>query len=110
MDEYGQFFRVATTSNKDGTTSNNLFVLNFYLNAYGSLTGIAPTQRIYSVRYVRKRCYIVTFRQIDPFFVISLKDHRRPIILGELKVPGFSRYLHPYDETTIVGLGRQATN
>jgi uncharacterized secreted protein with C-terminal beta-propeller domain len=43
MDEYGQFFRVATTSNKDGTTSNNLFVLNFYLNAYGSLTGIAPT-------------------------------------------------------------------
>lgn len=51
---------------------------------------------------------MVTFRQIDPFFVISFSNHRRPRILGELKVPGFSNYLHPYDETTIIGLGRQA--
>ncbi len=51
---------------------------------------------------------MVTFRQVDPFFVISLKNHRKPKLLGELKVPGFSRYLHPYDETTIIGFGRDA--
>jgi uncharacterized secreted protein with C-terminal beta-propeller domain len=51
---------------------------------------------------------LVTFQQIDPFFVISLKNHRKPAILGQLKVTGFSRYLHPYDETSIIGLGRQA--
>lgn len=83
--------------------------MNYYLNPYGSLTGIAPTEEIKSARYVRKRCYLVTFRQVDPFFVISLRDHRNPTILGELKVTGFSTYLHPYDETTIIGLGRQAT-
>ena len=50
----------------------------------------------------------MTFRQVDPFYVISLKNHKKPEILGELKVPGFSRYLHPYDENTIIGLGREA--
>lgn len=55
-----------------------------------------------------RRLYLVTFRQIDPFFVISLANHKKPVVLGELKIPGFSRYLHPYDENTIVGLGRQA--
>ena len=54
--------------------------------------------------------YLVTFRQIDPFFVISLADHRNPTILGELKITGFSRYLHPYDENTIIGFGRQASS
>jgi uncharacterized secreted protein with C-terminal beta-propeller domain len=51
---------------------------------------------------------MVTFRQVDPFFVISLSNHKKPVVLGELKVPGFSRYLHPYDEETIIGLGRDA--
>lgn len=51
---------------------------------------------------------MVTFRQIDPFFVISLKNHKRPKILGQLKIPGFSRYLHPYDDDYIIGFGRQA--
>lgn len=53
-----------------------------------------------------RKLYLVTFRQIDPFFVISFVNHNRPVVLGELKIPGFSRYLHPYDENTIVGIGR----
>lgn len=78
------------------------------MNAYGSLTGIAPGERIFSARYVLTRLYLVTFRQIDPFFVISLKKHKHPKILGQLKIPGFSRYLHPFNDDYIVGLGRQA--
>jgi uncharacterized secreted protein with C-terminal beta-propeller domain len=56
------------------------------------------------------RLYLVTFRQVDPFFTISLANPRMPIILGQLKVPGFSKYLHPYDNTTIIGIGRDATS
>lgn len=52
---------------------------------------------------------MVTFRQVDPFFVVDLSNHYYPQVIGELKIPGFSRYLHPYDETTIIGLGRDAT-
>jgi len=89
--------RVATTINSASPTTNNVFCLDYFLGKYGELTGIAPTERIFSARYVGKRLYLVTFRQVDPFFVISLANHRKPKILGELKVPGFSRYLHPYD-------------
>lgn len=59
---------------------------------------------------MEKRLYLVTFRQVDPFFAISLQNHKKPKILGELKVPGFSRYLHPFDDDTIIGFGRQADN
>lgn len=78
------------------------------MNEIGWLKGIAPSERIFSARFVDRRLYLVTFRQIDPFFVISFQNHRRPKILGELKITGFSRYLHPYDQDTIIGLGRQA--
>lgn len=108
LDEYGQFLRIATTSFDSGVSTNNVFVLNYFLRPYGSLTDVARTETIFSCRYVGKRLYLVTFRRTDPFFVISLRNHRAPKILGELKVTGFSNYLHPYDETTIIGLGRQA--
>lgn len=52
---------------------------------------------------------MVTFRQVDPFFVIDLSNPSLPKILGELKIPGFSTYLHPYDDNTIIGLGRDTT-
>lgn len=94
--------------NKFGTTQNNIYSLGYYLQPYGLLGGVAPGERIFSARYVDRRLYLVTFRQVDPFFVISFANHRRPKILGQLKVPGFSRYLHPYDEETVIGLGRQA--
>lgn len=108
LDEYGPYLRVAATLNKNGQNSNSVYTLGYYMRPYGELSNIAPGERIFSARYVNKRLYMVTFRQVDPFFVISLANHKRPKILGELKVPGFSRYLHPYDEETIIGFGRQA--
>ena len=108
LDEAGRFLRIATTNFNGGTWSSNVFVLNYYLRLHGSLTDIAPSEKIYSCRYVGTRLYMVTFRQIDPFFVISLSDPRSPRILGELKITGFSKFLYPYDEDTIIGIGRQA--
>lgn len=117
MDEYDNVLRVATTLNQRWSSftsnveesSNNVFTLDKNLNMLDSKTGIAKTERIFSTRFIQDKLYMVTFRQVDPFFVIDLKDPENINVLGELKIPGFSRYLHPYDETTIIGIGRDAT-
>lgn len=88
---------------------NNLYVLNSELKVIGSVEGLAEGEQIYSVRFMGDRAYMVTFRQVDPFFAIDLSNPSSPKVLGELKIPGFSRYLHPYDENVIIGIGRDAT-
>lgn len=88
---------------------NNVYALDSDLEVIGSLEGLAEGERIFSTRFMGDRLYMVTFRQVDPFFVIDLSDPRNIRELGELKIPGFSRYLHPYDENTIIGIGREAT-
>lgn len=110
MDEYNGFFRIATTKWTNDGSKNNLYSLNMSLNIVGELEGLAPGERIYSARFMGDRCYLVTFKQIDPFFVIDLSSPTDPKVLGELKIPGFSGYLHPYDENHIIGIGKQDGN
>jgi uncharacterized secreted protein with C-terminal beta-propeller domain len=109
MDEYKGKFRIATTSESysmHGTTlSNNVYVLDNELKIIGSLEKIAKDESIYSARFMGDKLYLVTFQRIDPFFVIDLSENK-PKILGELKIPGFSQYLHPYDENHVIGIGR----
>ncbi|MFB5605600.1 MAG: beta-propeller domain-containing protein, partial [Nitrosarchaeum sp.] len=109
MDESGNRFRVATTSESFSRTgsmpSSNVFVLDEDLKLVGSLTKIAPEERIYSARFMDDKLYLVTFKQVDPFFVIDLSADS-PKILGELKIPGFSNYLQPYDKNHIIGIGK----
>ena len=110
MDEYNGFFRMATTKWTNAGSQNNLFVLNMSLNIVGELPNLAPGERIYSARFMSDRCYLVTFKQVDPFFVIDLTNPTEPEVLGYLKIPGFSGYLHPYDENHIIGIGKQDNN
>ena len=102
-------FRIATTISDNWTTtddtSNRLYVLDEDLKLIGKLEGLAKGEKIYSVRYMGDRAYIVTFKQVDPLFVIDLSDGKNPKVLGELKIPGYSTYLHPYDENHIIGFG-----
>ncbi|MGE4282279.1 MAG: beta-propeller domain-containing protein [Clostridia bacterium] len=102
MDETGKYFRIATTTN----TSNSLYVLDDTVNIIGRLEDIAPGEKIYSVRFMGNRAYMVTFKTVDPLFVIDLKDPQKPSVLGALKIPGYSDYLHPYDENHIIGFGK----
>jgi uncharacterized secreted protein with C-terminal beta-propeller domain len=105
MDELEGYFRVATSESYRQT---NVYVLDEDLEVVGSLEGLAPNERMYSARFVGDRCYLVTFKKVDPFFVIDLSDPESPTVLGELKIPGYSEYLHPYDENHIIGLGIDA--
>lgn len=102
MDEHNGYFRIATTENGN---ASNMFVLNKTLNKSGEIRGIAPEERIYSVRFMGDKAYMVTFRVTDPLYAIDLKNPQKPVILGELKIPGYSNYLHPYDENHLIGIG-----
>ncbi len=90
------------------TTANHVYILDSNLKIVGKIEDLAPGERIYSVRFIGGKGYMVTFRQIDPLFVIDLTPGN-PKVLGYLKIPGVSDYLHPYDETHIIGIGRDAT-
>ncbi len=111
MDEYNNNLRVATTSNVYTTRGsyeyNNVFVLDSGMKTIGELTHIAEQETIYSTRFMGDRLYMVTFKRIDPFFVIDLSTPNNPKILGKLKIPGYSDYLHPYDRDYIIGVGKE---
>lgn len=117
MDEFEDVLRVGTTVNgrwssfeKERTEStNHVLTLDSDLDVLDHLADLAEGERIYSTRFMSDKLYMVTFRQVDPFFVIDLSNPENIKAMGELKIPGFSRYLHPYDENTIIGIGRDAT-
>ena len=105
IDEYDGNLRVATTLGSGDKTENRLYIYDKDLNEIGKIDNMANGEEIYSVRFIGKVGYIVTFKEIDPLFVIDLSDPTRPEIKGELKIPGYSSYIHPYDETHIIGIG-----
>lgn len=109
MDEHNGYFRVATTEgdswDESKPSKNHLIVFDKNLTQVGALSDLAKGERIYSARFMGDRIYIVTFKETDPLFVIDASEPSNPTILGELKIPGFSNYLHPYDENHIIGFG-----
>ncbi len=100
IDEKGEYIRVATTTG----TANSIYVLDKNLKEISKITDIAKGETIQSVRYIGDYGYVVTFRQTDPLFVIDFGDMKNPKIVGELKIPGFSSYLHPFNGY-LVGIG-----
>src|SRR3989344_5497657 len=112
MDEFEGNFRIATTTggfSGVGNSLNHLYVLNEDLDIVGSVEDIAQGERIYSARFVGDKAYMVTFRQVDPLYVIDLSDPTEPEILGYLKVTGFSNYLQPIGDNLLLGIGREAS-
>jgi len=113
MDEHDGYFRIATTTGhvarilEQTTSKNHVYVLDMNLSIVGKLENLAPGEKIYSARFMGDRCYLVTFVKTDPLFVIDLNEPTNPAVLGELKIPGYSDYLHPYDENHIIGVGKE---
>lgn len=102
MDEYNSYFRIATRNDY----SSSVYVLDGDMKICGRIEGIAPREDIYASRFMGDRLYLVTFKIIDPLFVISLENPKKPTVLGKLKIPGYSEYIHPLDENHIIGFGK----
>ena len=111
IDEYNGYLRIATTTGSWGDSlSNQLYVLDDSLKVVGEITGIAKGETIKSVRFTGDTGYVVTFEQTDPLFVIDLSNPEKPEIKGDLKIPGFSAYLHPVGDNLLLGVGVDGTN
>ncbi len=92
----------------DSKEYNSLYIYNDSLELTGCIENLAPDEQIKSARLMGNVGYFVTFRQTDPLFSVDLSDPANPKVLGELKIPGFSTYLHPYGEGLLLGIGYDA--
>ncbi len=115
LDEYEGYLRAAVTISGSAVfigraeSVNDVYVLDKDLKVAGSVKDLGVTERIYSARFVGPRGYLVTFRQTDPFYVLDLSDPSKPEMKGELKIPGFSSYLHPIGDSLILGVGQESS-
>jgi uncharacterized secreted protein with C-terminal beta-propeller domain len=116
LDEYKNYLRAATTIGERfwlfgfwprGESANDVYVLNKDLKIVGSIKDLGITERIYSARFIEDKGYLVTFREKDPFYVLDLSNPEKPELKGELKIPGYSSYLHPIEKDKILGIGKE---
>jgi len=113
LDEYQDHLRIATTVSGGGwgvgESANDVYVLDGNLNQVGSVLNLGLDEKIYSARFIEDKGYLVTFKQIDPFYVLDLSDPKNPQVKGELKIPGYSSYLHPLAKDKILGVGKEGS-
>jgi hypothetical protein len=117
LSEHDGVLRVATTSSapwdRTDKSSSSVYALRRdggSLEKIGSVGGLGKGERIYAVRFVGSLGFVVTFRQTDPLYTIDLSNPARPIVVGELKIPGYSAYLHPIGDGRLLGIGQDATD
>lgn len=101
IDEYQDYLRLVVTTNDE----NAVYVLNDSLEMVGSIEGLAEDERVYSARLLGDTGYFVTYRETDPLFTVDFSDPEKPEIIGKLKIPGFSEYLHFFGEDKLLGIG-----
>lgn len=103
IDEYNGYLRLVTTVDR----TNAVYVLDEKLEETGKIENLAKDERIYSARFMGDIGYFVTYRETEPLFSVDLSDPANPKIIGELKIPGFSEYLHPYGDGLLLGIGME---
>ena len=109
MDEKDEHFRIITSTNSwwaEREQHTDLFILDKNLKLVSSLNNLWENENFKSSRFMWDKLFLVTFKQVDPLYAIDLEDQEKPKILWELKIPGYSEYLHPYDENHLIWLGK----
>lgn len=119
LNEHEGYLRIATTrsqlwsrfNDSNKKSFNNIYVLNNELKLISSLENLAIDEVIYAARFIGNRAYLITYKQTDPLYVIDLSDVLKPNVLGAIKIPGYTTYLHPVDQngTKLFGLGRETS-
>lgn len=120
LDEYQEHLRIAINVGERifgwrwgiggaSASANDVYVLDKDLKITGALYDLGLEERIYSARFIEDKGYLVTFRQIDPFYVLDLSNPKNPQLKGELKIPGYSSYLHPISKDKILGVGKEGS-
>jgi len=116
LDEYKNHLRIATTIGERfwlfgfwrvEESANDIYILDENLKIVGKIEDLGIGEKIYSARFIEDKGYLVTFREIDPFFVFDLSNPQKPELKGELKIPGYSSYLHPIEKDKILGIGKE---
>jgi uncharacterized secreted protein with C-terminal beta-propeller domain len=113
LDEYQGNLRVATTFGQGwtqfgrGDSASDVYVLDSNLRQRGVVTDLGKGERIYAVRFLAEKGYVVTFKQVDPFYILDLSNPDSPQLAGELKIPGYSSYLHPIGRDRVLGIGKE---
>lgn len=105
IDEYKGYLRTVVTVDGEKETTSAVYVMDKALEIIGKIEGLAKDERVYSARFMGDTGYFVTFRETDPLFSVDLSDPENPRIIGKLKIPGFSEYLHVYKEGLLLGIG-----
>lgn len=103
IDEYEENLRVALYNNE----GSRIVIFNNEMEKIGETEKLAEGEKMYSSRFLGNKAYLVTYKTVDPLFVVDLSNPEEPQVLGELKIPGYSTYLHPYDENHLIGIGMQ---
>ncbi len=103
LDEKDNHLRIALYDN-DGS---RVAIFDEDLKQIGISDNVAKGEKMYSSRFIGDKVYFVTYKTIDPLFVMDLSNEAKPKVLGKLKIPGYSTYLHPYDENHIIGIGME---
>ena len=103
IDEYEENLRVALYNNE----GSRIVIFNNEMEKIGETEKLAEGEKMYSSRFLGNKAYLVTYKTVDPLFVVDLSNPEKPQVLGELKIPGYSTYLHPYDENHLIGIGMQ---
>ncbi|MGP1567584.1 MAG: beta-propeller domain-containing protein [Peptoanaerobacter stomatis] len=106
----GNLFVAYTKYQYDDKSENVVASYDKNMKKLSELDGLAKGERIYSVRFIKDKAYLVTFKQVDPLFVIDLKNPKNLKVLGYLKIPGYSEYLHPYKDNYLIGFGQNTAN
>ena len=107
MDEKDTDFRIITSTNNwwpEREQHTDFYILDKNLKFVSSVNNLGEWENFQSSRFMWDKLFLVTFKQVDPFYVIDLEDRKNPEVIGELKIPGYSTYLHPYDENHLIGL------
>lgn len=97
--------RMLTTIEDGNESTNELHLYNFGLEEEGSVTGIAKGEEIYAARYIGNIAYFVTYHNTDPLYAVDISDPQNPKLLGNVKMTGYSDYLHPYGDNLLLGIG-----